>query len=88
MIKQAREKLRDYKNVTLIEGLLTDLDPARKYGAATLLLVLHFLDDQGAKLNLLKAISQRLAPGAPFVMLDITSDKVHIKQNLGILILI
>src|SRR6188768_4288460 len=38
MIKQAREKLQPYKNVKLIEGLLTDLDVSKKYGAATLLL--------------------------------------------------
>jgi len=85
MIKQARQKLQTYENVTLIEGLLANLDPERTYGAATLLLVLHFLDDNGNKLNLLKDIAERLVLGAPFVILDITGDKNKIRQNLKIL---
>ncbi|QMW04632.1 class I SAM-dependent methyltransferase [Spirosoma foliorum] len=85
MLNQAHEKLHAYQNVTLVEGLVSDLDPAQKYGAATLLLVLHFLDDQGNKLSLLKDIAERLEPGALLVMLDITGDKKQIKQNLAIL---
>jgi len=85
MIKQANEKLQTHDSVTLIEGLVTDLDIAKKYGAATLLLVLHFLDDNGNKLNLLKDIAERLVSGATFIMLDITGDKSQIKQNLKIL---
>jgi tRNA (cmo5U34)-methyltransferase len=85
MIKQAREKLQTHDNVTLIEGLLANLDIKGTYGAATLLLVLHFLDDNGNKLNLLKDIAERLVSGAPFVILDITGDKNKIRQNLKIL---
>lgn len=85
MIKQAYEKLQTYDNVTLIEGLTTDLETEEKYGAATLLLVLHFLEDDGNKLNLLKDIAKRLISGATFVMLDITGDKNQIKQNLKVL---
>jgi len=85
MIKQAREKLKNYGNIKLVEGLLTDLDVGKKYGAATLLLVLHFLDDDGSKLNLLKGIADRLVSGATLVMLDITGNKKQIKQNLKIL---
>jgi len=83
MIKQAREKLQEYDNVTLIEGFVSDID--RKYNAATLLLVLHFLDDNGSKLDLLKDIADRLVPGAPFVMLDITGSKNQLRQNLEVL---
>jgi tRNA (cmo5U34)-methyltransferase len=85
MIKQANEKLRTYNNITLIEGLVSDLDSATKYGAATLLLVLHFLDDNGNKANLLKDIAERLVSGATFILLDITGDKNQIKQNLRVL---
>jgi tRNA (cmo5U34)-methyltransferase len=85
MIKQAREKLQHFRNVSLIEGLVGDLDVNRKYGAATLLLVLHFLDDKNEKQSLLKEIAERLQPGAPFVMLDITGDKEQIKRNLEVL---
>lgn len=83
MIKQANDKLQNYDNVTLITGLTSDLD--KKYNAATLLLVLHFLDDNGNKLNLLKDIADRLISGATFVMLDITGDKNQIKQNIKVL---
>lgn len=85
MVKQAREKLKAHQNVTLVEGLVEELDVDRKYGAATLLLVLHFLDDNGNKLNLLKDIAARLRPGAPLVILDITGNKDQFKQNLQIL---
>jgi tRNA (cmo5U34)-methyltransferase len=85
MIKQAGEKLQNYNNVALIEGLLADFDTEKKFGAATLLLVLHFLDDNGNKLNLLKDIAERLVSGAIFVMLDITGDKNQIRQNLKVL---
>lgn len=85
MIMQAREKLGDYNNVKLFKGLITDFNVERKYGAATLLLVLHFLEDDGNKLSLLKAISERLLPGATFVLLDITGNKNQIKENLEVL---
>lgn len=85
MIKQATDKLQTYHNVTLIEGLVSDLAMDKKYSAATLLLVLHFLDDNGNKLNLLRDIADRLASGATFVMLDITGNKEQIKQNLQVL---
>jgi tRNA (cmo5U34)-methyltransferase len=85
MIKQAKDKLQTYDNVTLIDGLISDLDIEKKYSVATLLLVLHFLDDNGNKLNLLKDIADRLVSGATLVMLDITGDKSQIQQNLKIL---
>lgn len=84
MIKQANDKLQNHANVKLITGLVSDLD-LKKYNAATLLLVLHFLEDNGDKLNLLKSIADRLVSGAPFVMLDITGGKSQIQQNLNVL---
>lgn len=46
MIVHAREKLKDYNNIELIEGLITDLSADKKYNAATLLLVLHFIENE------------------------------------------
>ncbi|MEA5062121.1 MAG: class I SAM-dependent methyltransferase [Proteiniphilum sp.] len=85
MIMQAREKLKNHDNVKLIEGLVTDLFPDKKYNAATLLLVLHFIEDNGNKLHILKGIANRLMPGAKFVILDITGDKKQIRDNLEVL---
>lgn len=85
MLKQANERLQAYDNVMLIQGLVSDLDIDKKYGVATLLLVLHFLEDNGNKLNLLKDIADRLISGATFIMLDITGDKKEIRENLKVL---
>ncbi|MEM6647218.1 MAG: class I SAM-dependent methyltransferase [Bacteroidota bacterium] len=52
---------------TLPEGdLQSDL-----YDGATLLLVLHFLPDDGTKRDLLRAIAQRLKPDAPLLIADL-----------------
>lgn len=88
MIVQAQEKLAKHPNVHLIEGLVSDLKEGQKYNAATLLLVLHFLDDNGNKQNILNDIASKLEPDSPFILLDITGNKRQIQQNLNILQLI
>lgn len=85
MIAQATQKFDGLDTVDLLEGVVSDLDESAKYGAATLLLVLHFMEDDGTKLNLLKDISARLEEDAPLVLLDITGDNSQIKGNLEIL---
>ena len=85
MIAQANEKLKDYDNVKLIEGVVSDIEKSHKFGAATLLLVLHFMKDDGTKLSLLKSIAERLENNAPFVLLDITGTKKQLKDNLKVL---
>ncbi len=58
--------------VRLIDGFVGQLPvAAAPYDAATLLLVLHFLPDDGAKTALLRAIAQRLRPGAALVLADV-----------------
>lgn len=85
MVAQARQKLKEHKSVTLIDGLVKDLPKKPVFGAATLILVLHFLKDDGAKLDLLKDIAQRLQSKAPFILLDITGDQKQMQENLKIL---
>jgi tRNA (cmo5U34)-methyltransferase len=85
MISQAKERLAKHENIELIEGLVSDLSHDRKYGAVSLLLVLHFLEDNGEKLDLLRQIAQRLKTEAPLVMLDITGDQKQMKTNLKVL---
>ncbi|MEM7298287.1 MAG: class I SAM-dependent methyltransferase, partial [Bacteroidota bacterium] len=85
MISQAREKLKPFPRITLVNGELKELPTAPAFGAATLLLVLHFLKDNGAKQNLLLEIAKRLKAGAPLVVLDITGDENQIKSNLEVL---
>lgn len=85
MISQAKERLAKHENIELIEGLVSDLSHDRKYGAVSLLLVLHFLEDNGEKLDLLRQIAERLKTEAPLVMLDITGDQKQMKTNLKVL---
>lgn len=44
------------------------------FDAATCLLVLHFVPDDGAKLALLKSVAARLKPGAPLLLADMYED--------------
>lgn len=85
MIAQAEELLQGHEKVTLLKGTVEDLKATPTFGAATLLLVLHFMEDDGTKLGMLRAIADRLKPGAPLVMLDITGSKQQIWDNLQIL---
>jgi tRNA (cmo5U34)-methyltransferase len=53
----------------LIEGVAADAPPG-PFDAATLILVLGMIPDDGSKLSLLRDIHQRLKPGAPFILVD------------------
>lgn len=44
------------------------------FDAATCLLVLHFVPDDGSKLALLKSVAARLKPGAPLLLADMYED--------------
>jgi len=60
--------------VTLLPGSVSDLPDDARFDAATFLLVLHFLPDDGAKLAMLQAIAARLRPGAPLILTDQHAD--------------
>lgn len=73
MLKAARERVDAAgagDRVELIEGLIDDA-PDGPFDAATCLLTLHFVPDDGGKLETLKLIRKRLKPGAPFVLVDL-----------------
>ncbi|WP_246836806.1 class I SAM-dependent methyltransferase [Leptospira kmetyi] len=62
---------KNFPGAELICAPVSSLDPNRKFSAATLLFVLHFLPDDGTKLSLLKDISSRLEPGGTFILFDL-----------------
>jgi tRNA (cmo5U34)-methyltransferase len=62
--------------LTLIEGLVTDAPPG-PFDAATCILVLGLIPDDGAKRATLDAIRQRLEPGAPFILVDQCLDRTQ-----------
>jgi len=74
-VAQAKvESLGLEARVTLHKGVVQEL-PLHPFNAATSLLVMHFLPDDGTKLDYLKAIAARLQPGSPFVLVDFQGDK-------------
>ncbi len=56
-------------------GFVRDLPESEPFDAATLILVMHFLPDDGEKLALLESISARMKPGSPFILADLHADK-------------
>ncbi|MBF0169370.1 MAG: class I SAM-dependent methyltransferase [Alphaproteobacteria bacterium] len=74
MLDQARERLESKNLLKRCELLCTkaeSLDPALRFDAATCLLVMHFLPDDGAKAGLLSAIASHLKPEAPLLLADL-----------------
>jgi len=73
MLAIARKRVCEYElndRVTLVQGYTSDLPEEPLYDAATCILVMHFLEDDGAKLSILEDISRRLKPGALLVLVD------------------
>ena len=71
MLDSARMKavhLKIVDRVKFIEGTVEQVPSNNLHDAATCMLVLHFIADVEEKLQQLKAIRQRLKPGAPFVL--------------------
>ncbi len=85
MIGVAKDRImrdRVSGRIKLHHGLVDQLPEDAQFDAATLLLVMHFLEDgkngdrdKGAKQNILSQISQRLKPGAPLVIADFNGDR-------------
>ena len=60
--------------LTLIEGTISDA-PRGPFDAATCVLVLGLVLDNGGKLDLLTQAHERLKPGAPFILVDQCLDR-------------
>ena len=62
------------ERLELIEGVAADAPPG-PFDAATLILVLGMIPDDGSKLSILEEIHRRLKPGAPFILVDRCGDR-------------
>lgn len=60
--------------VALHTGRTQDLPDSGHFDAATSILVMHFLADDGQKLAFLRSIAARLGTGAPVVLADLCGD--------------
>ncbi|MEM9496264.1 MAG: class I SAM-dependent methyltransferase [Pseudomonadota bacterium] len=77
MLDEARKVVEDAGlsgRVQFLEGYIPEA-PAGPFDAATSMLTLHFLKDDGKKLEALKAVRDRLKPNAPFILVDLCLDK-------------
>lgn len=84
MLAVARRTLGEFvPRCDLIEGTI-DAAPAGPFDAASCLLTLHMVPDDGSKLATLKEIRARLRPGAPFVIVDHCLDRIdpHFERKL------
>jgi tRNA (cmo5U34)-methyltransferase len=61
--------------VNLIQGQAKDLPPKSRFDAATSILVMQFIPDDGSKKDYLSEISSRLKPKAKFIIVDLVGDK-------------
>jgi tRNA (cmo5U34)-methyltransferase len=69
--KVAAASLED--KISLVQGLIDNV-VEKDFDAATSILVMHFLPDDGTKLNFLKDIAAKLKPGAIFVLVDLEGE--------------
>lgn len=78
MLSIARKKMAESGSgckAHLFQGYTHDLPDTDLYDAATCILVMHFLPDDGTKLQLLESISSRLKSGAPLILVDGFGDR-------------
>lgn len=78
MLAIAQQKIQQYdlsERVKLFQGYTHDLPDTVLYDAATCILVMHFLPDDGSKLALLQSIAQRLKSSAAFILVDVFGEK-------------
>jgi tRNA (cmo5U34)-methyltransferase len=74
MLEAARERIGRAGlggHATFHQGTVDGLAQAPLFDAACLVLVLHFVPDDGAKTLLLRAVGERLRPGAPLILADL-----------------
>lgn len=74
MLAHAERKVAEHhlvERVRLYPAKVADLPVFEPFDAATLLLVLHFLPDDGAKADLLGDMARHLKPGAPLILADL-----------------
>jgi tRNA (cmo5U34)-methyltransferase len=77
MLASAKSRMRTAgldARVEWVRGLIFQA-PSGPFDAATALLTLHFVPDDGSKLDTLKALRARLRRGAPLIIVDLCIDK-------------
>jgi tRNA (cmo5U34)-methyltransferase len=77
MLDLAKEKIEAAglsDRVSLFNGFVGDLPIGKLCDGATAAMIMHFVPDDGGKIELLRAIAAHLKSGAPFVLMDANGD--------------
>ncbi len=77
MLDLAKEKIEAAgltDRVNLFNGLVGDLPIGKLCDGATSAMIMHFVPDDGGKIEFLRAIASHLRSGAPFVLMDANGD--------------
>lgn len=84
MLKIAKERLKSLTNrMSFHQGTILDTQlSTENYDAASLVLVLHFIQDYEDKLSTLKEIAKHLKPGSPFVLVSKYGEPGSIETEL------
>ncbi len=78
MLAEARTKVEariGLSRVDFVLGSAQDVRTNHPFDAASCLLVLHFIEDEEVKAEMLREIRKRLKPGAPFVIASMVGDR-------------
>lgn len=67
---------------SLVRGTVADA-PAGPFDGATAFLCLSFVPDDGTRLAQLRAIRERLKPGAPFLMIHAASETAQLERDFA-----
>lgn len=82
MLDLAQRKVKDFgfsNQVSWVNGYVSDLPISPEYDAATSILVMQFLPNDGKKSNFLKEIFRRIRPLGSFVLVDVIRDREDVK---------
>ncbi len=78
MLAVAKDKIQQYglsEQVKLFQGYTNDLPDTPIYDAATSILVMHFIPDDGGKLAFLESIAKRIKSFSTFILVDVFGEK-------------
>lgn len=78
MLAVAKDKIQRYglsEQVKLFRGYTNDLADTPIYDAATSILVMHFIPDDGSKLAFLQSIARRMKLSSSFILVDVFGEK-------------
>lgn len=85
MLAAAREKIQPFdieNRITLIHGSIEDVNQDALFDGAASILVMQFLDDNGAKQHYLNEISKRLRQGARIILIDLEGVRYSSDYNM------